>query len=63
MRYMNLLSALTLTLQYSTLGYRARSKSSNLGAVTTDRPTSMRSRMHLSRAMNSVPERAFSDRL
>ena len=41
MRYMNLLSALTLTLQYSTLGYRARSKSSNLGAVTTDRQTDL----------------------
>ena len=39
MRHMNLLSALTLTLQYSTLGYRARSRSSNLGAVSTDRQT------------------------
>jgi len=39
MRYMNLLSALTLTLQYSTLGYRARSKSSNLGAAPTERQT------------------------
>jgi len=58
MRYMNLLSALTLTLQYSTLGYRARSKSSNLGAVTTDRQTDLDAFTHALESRDELRARA-----